>query len=522
MNDRRSALAVGHALDEQDVRLAARGEPANDAIPARQLGRQIDADVRTGVAILAAGLGRAAGLAAPSRRVSAAERSALVSSGFSVIEAGRPYNEKDRVTRSSSALSLGDFMSGPKCYSYHVAEDPAVVAARREAQALAREQARIAGALGRLAALRDEAAGLRERHGGRIGAIAVPAAPAAATSAEAATVAARLEAAAQQAEQTLRTEAGAARSAAFLAGSRPGRRRRRQTGSGASTGSSRPPRPPARRRRGPPQTAARPCGPRTARLVRVFGRLRADAGEEARAQVEGTFDAALAAAGTDRAPLLADRLRAAVQAANAETGEREARAAEVDALLAGLGEVAAADAEPLRHVLLAERTKGRALPALAALVETARAEARKRDADERKAADRAQVAAALGEAFAELGYDVQDDFEVAVGDGGALVRREGWSEHAVRARLDPRTSQLRLHVVRDPRGQVAGDDVRYEEELCGDREAIEAAVAARGVGLDPVELTPPGVVPVARVPLEGVVFSPSRAAARRRPQERSL
>jgi hypothetical protein len=124
----------------------------------------------------------------------------------------------------------------------------------------------------------------------------------------------------------------------------------------------------------------------------------------------------------------------------------------------------------------------------------------------------------LEESLRELGYDIQAGFETSLAsDGSALARRAGWTEHAVRVLLDPSTNEFRVHIVRDDKPQLIGsDNVARERELCADRPALEQALAARGVQVDPTELIEPGVVPVAVASLERARFARRRATSRDR------
>lgn len=406
-------------------------------------------------------------------------------------------------------------MSGPKCYSYSVAEDPAVVAARQEAAALAAARARAESAVARLRLAEREASGLRARHGDAISEVRAPTAvPAAGSSSAMAHEAEQLERQAHEVEARLRNELGEARKASFIS----------QLASGAGA----PPSAAAGLDRLVAAAAARAAeaadvhpDERAAiaeECVRVYERLRLDVSEDARSQVEKTLQIALAAAAEDRAPLLVDRLRSTVRAANAAATARQDRVKKVDQLLAGLGDVGEAE-EQLRGRLLDERESGRALEVLAAEVDRARATARAQADAEKREADRAHVVTALDESLRELGYDVQAGFETALAaDGSALARRAGWTGHAVRVLLDPTTDELRLHVVRDAQ-ELGADNVAREKEFCDDRPALEQALSARGVEIDPQELIEPGVVPVAVASLTRAAFPRRRRAARDRPRE---
>lgn len=404
-------------------------------------------------------------------------------------------------------------MSGPKCYDYYIPEDPAVVAARQEAAALANARARAEGALARLRRASQEASGLRARHGDAITGIGLPALPTATTSAQLLREAEELERRATEAEARLRSELGEARKASFVA------QLATRTGVSAPSdiGLDRLLAAAAARAvestdEGPDKRAAL-----AEECARVFGRLRSDAPEEARSHVERTFEIALAASGEDRAPLLVDRLRSAVQAANAEAEVRENRLHAVDQLLATLGDVGE-DEERLRDLLLDERESGRAVEALAVEIDRARRAVQARADAAKRAADRVHVANALEESLRELGYDIQAGFETSLAsDGSALARRAGWTEHAVRVLLDPSTNEFRVHIVRDDKPQLIGsDNVARERELCADRPALEQALAARGVQVDPTELIEPGVVPVAVASLERARFARRRATSRDR------
>lgn len=409
-------------------------------------------------------------------------------------------------------------MSGPKCYHYEVPEDPAVVAARQEAAALAAARARGESALARLRRVAEEASGLRSRHGNAISAVSVPTPPSATASAQMLQQAERLERQAIEAEARLKEELGDARKASFVS--------QLATKAGvpmsADVGLDRLLAAVAARTKVAADSTVDQRPAISEECARVYGRLRSDAPEEARAKVERTFEIALAAAGESRAPLLVDRLRAAVQAANAESEARERRTIAIDDLLASLGEVGEEEGR-LRDLLLDEREHGRPVEALRAEVDRARLAYQAQADAAKQEADRAQVATALEESLRELGYDVQAGFETALGsNGSALARRAGWTEHAVRVLLDPSTNELRLHVVRDEKPQLVGsDNVARERELCSDRPELEKALAAHGVELDPHELIAPGVVPVAAVALERAQFPARRAKGRNLAREQA-
>lgn len=411
-------------------------------------------------------------------------------------------------------------MSGPKCYHYVVPEDPAVVAARQEAAALAAGQGRAESALARLRRAGQEASVLRARHGDAISSVDIPGAPGATTSTQMLREAERLERQATEAEDRLKDQLADARKASFVAQlatnagmPAPGDAGLDRLLAAAAAHA-------AKDQGADSKTKVRTMI--TEECTRVYNRLSSDVSEAARDEVERTFEVALAAVGEDRAPLLVDRLRSAVQTANAAAESRRRRTRAIDDLLAGLGDVGE-DEAMLRNLLLDERADGRQIEALAAEVDRARMAVQANAEAAKREADRTHVAGALEESLRELGYDIQSGFDTALAAGGsALARRSGWTEHAVRVLLDPSTNELRLHVVRDDKPQLLGsENVARERELCADRPALEQALAARGVQVDPTELIEPGVVPVAVASLERARFARRRATSRDRTREQT-
>jgi hypothetical protein len=401
-------------------------------------------------------------------------------------------------------------VSGPKCYGYQVVEDPAVVAARQEAAALSQARNRIETTLAKIGSLAAEAASLRDLRGGVVSEIRVPSISMPTTSKETARTADELDARLADAQTQLQRERAAAREASFLAQIRVAR-----TSVEAGPDGRKPSKESSQRTRlsdESPALGTRPPVAGDRKLVedstRIFARIRADASDRLRADAERTMAAVLAADGSERVPMLLDRLRGAVEKANAEAAGRKLRHSEVDALLVSLGSLAEPEASRLRARLIDERSEGHPTAELTAIVEQAQDEARRKEGDDRRLADRAHVADALRAAFSDLGYDVQSGFETALAErSGGFVRRAGWSRHAVRVALDERTHRLRMHVVRDDSGRPAGmSDATRERELCADRVRLERALASRGVQLDAQELLAPGSVPVAKVAVSGLEF----------------
>jgi hypothetical protein len=165
-----------------------------------------------------------------------------------------------------------------------------------------------------------------------------------------------------------------------------------------------------------------------------------------------------------------------------------------------------------------------------------RTEAARRAAEEEAAAqaadERRYVLDSITAAFGELGYEVDQHFETLTAqDGTVTLTRDGWSQHAVRMRVEdaepvagdsarpsPRAT-LRAALVRTqpPRSEEERRiDVEREQEWCATFEAARARLAGSGIGsdvrwrLDPGEQQLP-IAPEAR-----------HTRARTRPQEREL
>jgi hypothetical protein len=408
-------------------------------------------------------------------------------------------------------------MSSPSSYSYRVVEDPAVVAARLEAQALAVAKSRVESALARLSRLEVEASALREHYGEQIGEVRAPKVTPKGRSEEVASLATQLESQAAMAEKRLEQERDAAHRSAFLAQLRAADAVGEEAASSltrlleAAKASD-------EKDGGSPGPSRNKSGDRFAQdCARVFSRLRADVPETLREQAERTLETALRAVGSERASLLLDRLREAVTTANRKAEERKRRCESTDVMLTSLGDLAASDSSRLRELLVRERSEGRPLAELYGLVESARVTERQKDERERREADRKHVIAALHGAFSDLGYEVQGDFDVALAaQRPAYTRCSQWGDHAVRVLLDEESHELRLHVVGDesaPRSESS--DKKCEEKLCGDREAFSRALASRGVDIAVKELAEPGSVPLARVGLSDVGFRSRRRAQAR-------
>lgn len=195
-----------------------------------------------------------------------------------------------------------------------------------------------------------------------------------------------------------------------------------------------------------------------------------------RVQLRLAVDAANAAAARVRADReLAERLRSEVLG---HSGPK------IDALVSELTSIADGTASPS--------------PGLEDRVSTVVAAAK-------EDADRSYAASVLSEELRALGYDVGPEFATQLGSHTtAEAGRPDWGPYAVRIRFDD-PEEINLHVVRDdvePAASAANQQQRdreVEESWCADLGFVQDRLAVRGVQLDLVEKTAPGVLPVPAV-----------------------
>ena len=103
-----------------------------------------------------------------------------------------------------------------------------------------------------------------------------------------------------------------------------------------------------------------------------------------------------------------------------------------------------------------------------------------------------------------MGYDLGPEFATQLSSSkSAVAGRSDWGPYAVRIRLDD-PDGINLHVVRDEASAASSAenqrqrDREVEESWCADLGAVQARLAERGVDLDLVERTAPGVSPCPR------------------------
>lgn len=150
----------------------------------------------------------------------------------------------------------------------------------------------------------------------------------------------------------------------------------------------------------------------------------------------------------------------------------------------------------------------------AALDEGLRAEAVRLVGDLQREAERRYVTTALREAFAGLGYEVDEGFETLTADSGeAVLTRGDWSQHAVKVRVDD-ARRIRMALLRTEPAESDDQrrlDVEREEQWCASFEAARERLEQAGIHADVRWRIEPGEqrLPVTR-----------RRSDRRQPQAR--
>jgi 8-oxo-dGTP pyrophosphatase MutT (NUDIX family) len=254
--------------------------------------------------------------------------------------------------------------------------------------------------------------------------------------------------------------------------------------------------------------AAQP--PLAATVSRVLARLLPDTSDDDRRAVTEAAEQAAAAATHAEAESRLTEVRIRIQQANERARvRRDDRAAAARFLRELAAHPPAVDAcHRLRAVVDGTRP----------LDEGLRAEAVRLVHDVQRQAEHHYVAAALREAFEELGYEVGEGFETLTArDGEAVLTRGDWAEHAVKVRVDD-ARQVRLALLRTEPAE--GDeqrrlDVEREEQWCASFDAARERLADAGIHADIRRRVEPGEqrLPVVRRPR-------SRQQARERRRER--
>lgn len=247
-------------------------------------------------------------------------------------------------------------------------------------------------------------------------------------------------------------------------------------------------------------------------ISRVLSRLLPDTTDDDRRAVTEAAEQAGTAPTQAEAESRLTEVRIRIQEANERArGRRDDRAAAARFLRELAAHPPAADAcRRLRDVADGTRPFDEGL----------RAEAVRLTADVQRQAEQHYVAAALREAFEELGYEVGEGFETLTArDGEAMLTRGDWTEHAVKVRVDD-ARQVRLALLRTEPAE--GDeqrrlDVEREEQWCASFDAARERLAEAGIHADIRRRVEPGEqrLPVVRRPR-------SRQQARERRRERDL
>lgn len=250
---------------------------------------------------------------------------------------------------------------------------------------------------------------------------------------------------------------------------------------------------------------------------RVVGRLDGNADPR---EVQRIERAAAALAGQSPSSL-ADRaltaLRADVDQANQAVAREATRRQEFDGLRRSLAEAPGLSVDTvLRELDALERSGAAVTPSLEAKVADLRSAAI-------QAAERDHVSATLKSALTDLGYEVGQDFEARLAEGGfADVGQPRWRGYALRVRSSPAKSDLGFHVVRGKGGGQAQAirDREVEQDWCSDVPQVIASLKEHGIDSAVTRQLAPGARPVlvsddlpAREE-QGIVARRSRAARR--------
>ncbi|MGH3694539.1 MAG: hypothetical protein ACRDRX_11245 [Pseudonocardiaceae bacterium] len=225
---------------------------------------------------------------------------------------------------------------------------------------------------------------------------------------------------------------------------------------------------------------------------------------------------ALGQADAGRRRILIEALGADVRALNAQARSRRTQSA---AIAEAERVVQQTDDRELRNLVAQLRVKHRDrgavdLAALRGAVEAAL----RRDAAGR---ERRFVEQVVLDAFRGLGYEVLTGFEVQTPEGGALLRRERATDHAVRVVVrDGRVDLQAVRTRREPPPSRA-DDLHAEQQLCETAPRLWQALRAEGVEVDGVTSVPIGreVPPVVTL-AEHHGADPTRPRRTPQPKER--
>lgn len=260
--------------------------------------------------------------------------------------------------------------------------------------------------------------------------------------------------------------------------------------------------------------------------ARVIGRLPGDVPDDVRTTILKMGDRLLGAADANSATNAEMTLRAQVQTAQEDSQQREqqrAGAVKLRARLMGLegSDLTWAHAE----LTLVERGERALTPQLIQRIERIEAEAKRR-------VDRQYATQVIKNAFVALGYAVEEGFETAFAEGGAVqLKHAQLQEYALEFEGDPSNAAFHAHLVReatdglDPDGDPAFRqlrDVEVEKILCTHLRAVRKEMNASGMQVrleDRIAPGTPGAVKVVqskRTPKKGRAKPGEKAAPLRR------
>jgi hypothetical protein len=391
-------------------------------------------------------------------------------------------------------------VSGPKSTRYRV-----VSASETQRRARARAQGRLERAQARLATVAKRAEEARSRYGEQVTAVTAGSQGDTVTTsrqddADVAAAADRTEAAAAAAEARLRAELAAARAHVVAVALR-------------TTGTA------ATRVADLVSPATAPPAPDTDALAvtaaRIMSRLDPDTPEDTANRLIALAGAVPNARGARHAEQLLDELRQDVRQAGRAAARERQRAERLAALAARLDGRTGPAVEAARAALATVDGEPDWSTVEQQVAEAAAA------AD--RAADRGYAARAMTAALTELGYDVQEGFDVLLAErGSAYLRPHGWTDHAVRVSARSDEAALRFAVVTGADSLATAEtDAAAEQEWCQRLDHLVPALHAAGVELAFSSRIPPGALHVERTELPfGAAADRGRATARREREAR--
>ncbi|MDR1647374.1 MAG: hypothetical protein LBR88_04980 [Zoogloeaceae bacterium] len=251
-------------------------------------------------------------------------------------------------------------------------------------------------------------------------------------------------------------------------------------------------------------------------VARILARLDLPAGESLPPRLEALAQAVVLAQTPERAELLGNELRLAVQQYRAEETLRQKEVQDATAWLTLFPE----DYLPAPlHAQLFEVVSG--LSRLDAESRQTFAEMAARFEVEQKERENQAAAIVLEQSLLDLGYQVEAIDETLFSEGGVVhFQRAGWDEYHVRLRADTKEKTFNFNVVRsnavEEHALRTQQDFMAEERWCSEFPKLLETLAARGIMLNVERRLEAGELPVQAVPPDRLPVFAEETRARRR------